>query len=38
LTLLQALSQREAVRRAFAAEGIDGPLFVSPDYPRNAVV
>jgi glutathione S-transferase len=38
LTLLQALSQRDAVLRAFAAEGIDGPLFVRPDYPRNAVV
>ena len=36
--LLQALELRDAVRRAFAAEGIDGPLFVDPDYPRNAAV
>jgi glutathione S-transferase len=38
LALLQALELRAAVGRAFAAEGIDGPLFVDPDYPRNAVV
>jgi glutathione S-transferase len=36
--LLQALELRDAVRRAFAAEGIGGPLFVDPNYPRNAAV
>lgn len=38
LALLHRLEVREPVRRAFAAEGIAGPLFVGPQYPANAVV
>lgn len=38
LVLLQRLELRETVRRAFTAEGIDGPLFTAPRYPANAAV
>lgn len=38
LGLLKMLETRPAVRRAFGAEGISGPLFVSPVYPANASV
>ena len=38
LALLQQLDARPAVRRAFAAEGIAGPLFLAPQYPSNPVV
>ncbi|MDH4478797.1 MAG: glutathione S-transferase family protein [Rhodoferax sp.] len=36
--LMERLEQREAVRRAFAAEGIAPPLFLGPGYPAHAVV
>ena len=36
--LLQTLDERPAVRKAFAAEGIEGSLFLEPEYPSNAVV
>lgn len=36
--LLQQLGERPAVRKAFAAEGIAGPLFLAPEYPANPVV
>jgi len=38
LALLQRLEQRLPVLRAFAAEGITGPLFIDPQYPANAAV
>ena len=36
--LLQTLDARPAVRKAFAAEGISGALFLAPVYPGNPVV
>jgi len=38
VALLQHLNARPAIRKAFAAEGIAGPLFLEPEYPSNAVV
>lgn len=38
VVLLQRLELRPPVRRAFAAEGIAGPLFINPQYPANAAV
>ena len=38
LALLHRLELRAPVRRAFAAEGITGPLFVDPQYPAKAAV
>jgi len=36
--LLQALAQRDGVRRAFDLEGIAAPFFLAPGYPSNAAV
>ncbi|MFM6989882.1 MAG: glutathione S-transferase family protein [Rhodoferax sp.] len=36
--LLQTLDARPAVRKAFAAEGIAGALFLAPEYPANPAV
>ena len=36
--LLQTLDARPAVRKAFAAEGISGSLFLDPEYPANPAV
>jgi hypothetical protein len=36
--MLRALEQRPAVQKAYALEGMDGPVFTAPNYPRDAAV
>ena len=38
LAMLRALEQRPAVQKAYALEGMDGPVFTAPNYPRDAAV
>jgi len=38
MAMLRALEQRPAVQKAYALEGMEGPVFTAPNYPRDAVV
>ena len=38
IAMLRALEQRPAVQKAYALEGMDGPVFTAPNYPRDAAV
>ena len=38
MAMLRSLEQRPAVQKAYALEGMDGPVFTAPNYPRDAAV
>lgn len=38
MAMLRALEQRPSVQKAYALEGMDGPVFTAPNYPRDAAV
>jgi glutathione S-transferase len=38
MAMLRTLEQRPAVQKAYALEGMDGPVFSAPNYPRDAAV
>ena len=38
MAMLRTLEQRPSVQKAYALEGMDGPVFTAPNYPRDAAV
>ena len=38
IAMLRTLEQRPSVQKAYALEGMDGPVFTVPNYPRDAAV